>query len=220
MTDEELGVSVTDELSWDPQIDSEAIAVSARNGVVTLRGTVGSFRQKREATRAAQRVRGVVAVRNEIDVEILMHERRDDADLRGDVLQALMLDSVLPASVDAHVSDGSVKLTGWVDWQYQREEAEHVAGNVPGVTGVRNELKFNNTTHIAADVEQNIRKAFVRNAKLDADRLEVLASEGTVTLSGQVRSWDEHDAAITAAWAARGVVAVDDRIAVGSEERP
>ena len=214
MTDEELAGSVADELSWDPKVDSDGIAVSAVDGVVTLRGTVGSFRQKKEATRAAQRVGGVAAVRNEIDVQILTHERREDADLRADVLRALMLDSVLPDSVDAHADDGRVRLTGWVDWQYQREEAEHVAGNVPGVSEVANELEFRNTTHLAADVEQNIRKAFVRNAKLDADRLQVLANDGTVTLSGQVRSWDEHDAAVAAAWAARGVQSVDDRLTV------
>jgi osmotically-inducible protein OsmY len=49
MTNETLQRNVTNELAWDPKIDSEAIAVSADDGVVTLRGTVGSFRQKREA---------------------------------------------------------------------------------------------------------------------------------------------------------------------------
>lgn len=56
MTNETLERHVTDELRWDPKIDSEAIAVSVDDGIVTLRGTVGSFRQKREAKRAAERV--------------------------------------------------------------------------------------------------------------------------------------------------------------------
>jgi osmotically-inducible protein OsmY len=56
MTNETLERHVTDELWWDPKIDSEAIAVSVDDGIVTLRGTVGSFRQKREAKRAAERV--------------------------------------------------------------------------------------------------------------------------------------------------------------------
>jgi hypothetical protein len=32
---------------------------------------------------------------------------RSDADVRGDVLQALMLDSLVPDTVDAKVTDGS-----------------------------------------------------------------------------------------------------------------
>jgi osmotically-inducible protein OsmY len=60
-----------DELFWDPKVDSDAIAVSANDGEVTLRGTVVSFRQKREAQKAAERVYGVTSVRNELDVRIV-----------------------------------------------------------------------------------------------------------------------------------------------------
>ena len=91
---------------WDPKVDSRAIAVSADDGAVTLRGTVGSFREKREAGKAAARVYGVTEVSNELQVQMLNGSKRDDADLRGDVLQALMLDSLVPTTVDAKVRDG------------------------------------------------------------------------------------------------------------------
>jgi osmotically-inducible protein OsmY len=42
----------------------------------------------------------------------------------------------------------------------------------------------------------------------------VTVSDGTVTLSGNVHSWFERDEARRAAWAAPGVNAIDDRIAV------
>jgi osmotically-inducible protein OsmY len=48
-TNNELTAEVTDELFWDPKVDNVAIAVSATDGTVTLRGTVGSLREKREA---------------------------------------------------------------------------------------------------------------------------------------------------------------------------
>lgn len=63
MTDDELQDWMRDELFWDPKVDSAAIAVSANAGEVTLRGTVASFRQKREAQKAAERVYGVTSVR-------------------------------------------------------------------------------------------------------------------------------------------------------------
>jgi osmotically-inducible protein OsmY len=214
MNDQELVANVIDELFWDPKIDTVSVAVSANSGIVTLRGTVGSFRQKREAKKAAERVWGVVSVDNEIDVQLMGEQRREDADLRGDVLQALMLDSLVPTSVDAWVEDGVVTLSGAVDWQYQRNEAESVAGNLLGVVAIENDIYLADTTPSPADVEKKIKKAFSRNAKLDANELAVATSDGTVTLSGQVRSWDERDAAVAAAWAAPGVKSVDDLLTV------
>jgi osmotically-inducible protein OsmY len=214
MNDNELVANVIDELFWDPKITTESIAVTANDGVVTLRGTVASFRQKREAKRAAERVWGVLSVSNELDVELMGELRREDADLRGDVLQALMLDSLVPSTVDASVYDGFVTLTGTVDWQYQRDEAEFVSGNLLGVVGIENDIYLADTTPSATDVEHKIKKAFKRNAKLDADLLTVSTSNGTVALSGQVSSWDEHDAAIAAAWAGPGVKSVDDLLTV------
>jgi len=214
MTNQELQVAVNDELFWDPKIDSEAIAVSTDDGTVTLRGTVGSFRQKREAQKAAERVYGVVFVNNELDVRILNDARRDDAELRGAVLQALMLDSVVPTMIDATVKDGFVTLTGTAVWQYERDEAEFVAGNVLGVVGVENDIYLDSPTPSAGDVQSSITKALQRDAKIDADNLTVATLDGTVTLKGSVGSWSEHDAAIAAAWAAPGVADVDDRISV------
>jgi osmotically-inducible protein OsmY len=214
MTDEVLTLSVKDELFWDPKVDSEQIAVSADDGTITLRGTVGSFRQKRDAKQAAERVHGVVYVENDLTVRILTKSRRADADLRGDVLQALLLDSLIPTTVDAKVEDGYVTLSGTVDWQYQRDEATFVAGNILGLTGVDNEILVGGAGRTISGVSDGIQQAFKRDAKIDADNLTVAASDETVTLSGSVRSWSEHDAAVAAAWAAPGVTTVNDRMTV------
>ena len=132
MTDDTLQLWVGDELFWEPAIDSREVAASAHDGEVTLRGTVGSFREKRMAREAAQRVVGVTSVRNQLEVRPLHGFARDDAEVRGAVLQAMMLNSAVPSTVDARAEDGVVTLTGKADWQYQRQEAEIVAGNVPG----------------------------------------------------------------------------------------
>jgi osmotically-inducible protein OsmY len=216
VTDEELARDVKDELTWDPKVDGDAVAVAAVEGIVTLRGTVGSLHEKRAAKKAAERVRGVVAVKDRLTVRLLIGELREDADLRGDVLQALMLDSLVPTTIDATVCSGVVTLTGMAEWPYQRDEAEFVAGNVPGVTAVENNIELDYLTDIAEDIADRIRKAFVRSARLDARRVEATTSNGTVTLSGRVHSCDEHDAAVAAAWAAPGVRKVDDRLTVTS----
>jgi len=213
-SNDELVADVTDELFWDPKVDSEAIAISADDGKVTLRGTVGSFHEKREARKATERVYGVTSVQNDLQVRLLNDDKRADADLRGDVLQALMLDSLIPKTVDAKVSDGFVTLTGSTDWQYQRDEAEYVASNIAGAFDVINEIEINHPKPDAGDVKDSIKKAFKRNASLDAGDLDVATSNGSVTLRGTVRSWSEHDEAVDAAWAAPGVTAVYDDLSV------
>jgi osmotically-inducible protein OsmY len=98
-----------------------AIAVSADGGVVRPRGTAGSVRDKREAERVAKRVSGVEPGDNELQVRPLSD--REDADLRGEVLQALASDGLVPAIVDVRVKDRVVTMTGSADWQRQRDRA-------------------------------------------------------------------------------------------------
>jgi osmotically-inducible protein OsmY len=214
MLNNELERQVNDELLWDPKIDNSAIAVSANDGVVSLRGTVGSFRQKREAQKDAKHLSGVKGVTNELEVRILTKDRRADADLRGDVLQALVLNSIVPSTIDAKADDGKVTLTGTANWMFQRDEAESVASNIRGVVSVDNEVDLVAPGPSAHDVQHSIKKAMERNAKVDADNVTVESENGTVTLRGTVNSWADHDAALDAAWAALGVTRVKDDIAV------
>src|SRR5262249_16833745 len=142
MTNESLERWVRDEVYWDPQLDSSELALSADDGRITLRGTVGSLREKRAAGEAALRVRGLTSPDNELDVRPLAGFARKDAEVRGNVLQALMLKSAVPGGIDAQVSDGKVTLTGEADWQYQRRQAEICAGNVPGVVDVDDRIRL------------------------------------------------------------------------------
>jgi osmotically-inducible protein OsmY len=214
MSDERLQSDVADELYWDPKVDGAAIAVSAQDGVVTLRGTVGTFREKREAQRDAESVHGAKRVENELEVRILDDDRRADAELRGDVLQALMLDSLVPDTVDANVDDGVVTLSGEANWQYQRDEADFVAANILGVVDVDNKIELVAPGPTPENLTRRITDAMERNAKLDAESVQVESVNGTVTLRGEVSSWADHDAAVAAAWAAPGVTKVKDHIIV------
>jgi osmotically-inducible protein OsmY len=216
VTDDDLRRQVAAELFWDPQVDSEAMEVSADGGTITLRGTVASLRSKRAGGRAAARVRGVTCVANELRVQLADADRRADEDLRGDVLEALMLDVSVPMTVDAQARDGFVILTGTARWHYQREAAESRTADVPGVAGIDNAIALTQAPG-ADDVADAISGAFRRDAMLAADLLSVEASSGgLVILSGAVNSWAAHEHAMAAAWSAPGVTQVEDRIRVES----
>ena len=172
MKDDDLKSHVAAEFSWDPRVDSDAIEVSAVSGTVTLRGIVASLRLKRAGGEAAARVRGVTRVANELRVQIPDTDLRDDEDLRGDVLEALMLDSSVPMTVNAQARDGLVILTGTAQWHYQREAAEIRTANVPGVAGIDNAITLTQTSDARA-ARDAISAAFRRDAALEADGLSV-----------------------------------------------
>jgi osmotically-inducible protein OsmY len=216
MSDEELTASVTGELALDPKVDTAGIAVSTNHGTATLRGTVGSFRAKREARRAAKRVDGVQAVDNQLQVRLLVGQGRADADLRGEILREMALNSMIPATIEVVVVDAYVTLQGTAAWDYQPGQAETVAGNVDGVVGIDNFVELTTPELHAGAVQKSIEAAFERDTKVDADGLTVITHDNTVELEGRVRSWSEHDAALAAAWAIPGVLSVEDRLTVSN----
>ena len=214
MTNDELRIAVEEELFYEPRIDNREIAVGADNGVVTLRGTVGTLRERFEARKAARRVAGVRDVDDQLKVKLLGSKSRDDAELRGAVLQALTLDSEVPDSVDAAAANGAVTLSGTANHHFQREEAERVASKVDGVTSINNQIFLEAPPPTEPELRHTITKALERAAKDEADRISVVTENGVVALHGEVHSWAERDAAVSAASRAPGVVRVDDYLVI------
>jgi osmotically-inducible protein OsmY len=214
MTDRELQQNVQNALNWEPSIESTEIGVSVDNGIVTLRGDVHSYAEKSAAERVALRVYGTKAVANDINIRLISRYERTDTEIAQAAVSALKWNTMVPADkVNLAVSNGWITLTGTVDWQYQRHAAERAVRDLMGVKGVTNNITLK--PHVqAGDVQSKIEAAFKRSAEIDARRVNVTASDGTIILSGNVRSWAERQEAERAAWAAPGVTRVEDRIAV------
>ena len=132
-------------LRRDPRSpDPPAIAVSVEGGVATLRGTVESFPQRRAAAEDARRIEGVYHVDDQLKVELPLPHRRDDHEIRGAALQALMWDVQVPSdSIEVEVHHGWVTLTGEVEAQFESDAAYEDAARLQGVVHVTNEIKVN-----------------------------------------------------------------------------
>jgi osmotically-inducible protein OsmY len=141
-SNDEITHAVRNALSDDPRLPFQGeIAVETYHGLVTLRGTVGSFGQERAAVAAARRQRGVYDVYDQLQVRLLDADRRVDAEIRGEALQRLMEDPMLDADyLDVRVKDGWVTLTGEADRQFQSDKAFDHITSLRGVTGVTNEI--------------------------------------------------------------------------------
>jgi osmotically-inducible protein OsmY len=140
MDDRQLQQEVSTAVFFDRTVDSVAIVAEVNDGAVTLRGTVGSQREKAQAENDVLRVAGVTAVHNELEVTALDAATRDDADLRGVVLQALALDTAVPTTIDATVEDSWVTLTGTAT-QLERDQAESVVAGQESVKGITNKIR-------------------------------------------------------------------------------
>jgi osmotically-inducible protein OsmY len=145
LTDNSLEDAVLNSLELDPRIpDSNDVAVSADDGMVVLRGSVESFGQRRAAAQDARRVEGAYDVDNQLKVDLLDDDRREDDEIRGVALQALIWDTEVPSdSIDVKVQDGWITLKGDVSYQFQSDAAYDDVATLYGVYGVTNEIKVN-----------------------------------------------------------------------------
>ncbi len=212
--DKDLQRDVLDELQWEPSLDAAEIGVTARDGVLTLRGALSSYNEKVTAEAVAKRVHGVRAVANDIEVRPRGTGERSDTDIAQASVAALRWTATVPDErIKLSVSKGWVTLEGDVDWHYQRQAAEESVHHLHGVRGVVNLIGIKPKAS-SSEVKQQIEAAFKRSAELDAKRIRVETHDGKVTLRGDVHTWSERKCAEQTAWAAPGVAQVENLITI------
>ncbi|GCE25104.1 ornithine aminotransferase [Dictyobacter alpinus] len=213
-TDEDIQEDVLAELRWDSRVRPNDIGVIVKNGVVTLTGWVESYSQKVAAESAAHRVRGVLAVANDIEVRLPAFAERTDADLAAAVLNALKWGADIPAGkINVTVDQGWVTLDGEVDNILQKLDAERAVSHIAGVRGVSNRLIVKEHP-LPTDIKKKIEQALVRNAETDAKQITVEVQGSKVILRGIVHAYAEKRAAAETAWSLPGVTEVENNIDV------
>jgi osmotically-inducible protein OsmY len=213
-TTKDIREAVEAELKFDPLVDDADIHVVNVNGDVALNGTVPSYPQYLEAAAATQRVGGVKNVHNHLEVVLSDADYRDDAMLTTAANNALTLNVTVPDGIEATARDGNVTLTGTVAYNSERAAAELAVGGLIGLRNVRNDIDIVYNAD-PVDVDLHVREALDRYALIPDDSdVQVDVEGGIITLTGHVRTWAEHDAAVGAAWMANGVIEVRDDLTI------
>ncbi len=213
-TDTSIQKDVIEELKWEPSVNHEHIGVAVDEGIVTLSGTVPTFIEKHNAEVAVQRVAGVKAIVEKIEVKLPGSLVRDDQEIAKAIINQFQWSSLIPKDhIKAKVSNGWVTLSGEVVWEYQRKAAEKLVRELTGVKLISNNIVIKPKL-IAADLKDKIEKALLRAAARESKQIDIEVRGSHVTLSGVVRSFAEMRAVEGAAWGAPGVTEVQDNLRV------
>jgi osmotically-inducible protein OsmY len=218
VTSGELYTNVMDKLQFEPDLDESNITVAIKdNGIVVLDGKVKSYAEKYTAEKAVEAVKQVKGVANEIVVELIPSHKRSDADIAQAALDALWWSVLVPhEQIKVAVENGHITLTGEIEYNYQKERAKSAVQNLYGITYITNNITVKPGANISSsEVKRKIIREFERNARIDANSIQVEVDGNKVILNGKVRNFDEDREARTAAWSIPGVTNVIDYLTIG-----
>lgn len=210
-TDTNIKQDVFNELMWDPSVTSSNVKIFADDGVVTLRGTVPHYIEKMAAVHAAQRIGGVKAVADELEVK--GEYDKSDEEIARAALNALKWNYAAPPNVKISVEKGWVTLEGESEWNFQRNSATDAVSELLGVSGVTNNIKLKSKVQ-PSDVKALIEEALMRSAEAEGRDIRISVKDNKVTLSGNMHSFAEIEVARHAAWNAPGVTSVVNNLMI------
>jgi len=151
----------------------------------------------------------------------------DDARLAAVVKARLIeTDPLSTLRVNVYVDSGVVKLSGEVKDAKMSRHLGRVAGEIPGVSRVDNQIRINPNLVTPEDIkqdlvlEQKVRAALLLNLGAGAMELRVQSRLGRVNLEGTLGDAKSVAAATRAAMGIEGVRSVENRITVEKKTRP
>lgn len=198
------------------------IQVSVHHGVVTLTGTVDVFDTKRQAMERVQRVKGVKAIDDAIQVA---GPTIPDAELQQRVLKAVQYDragwrSAPFNAISVSVRNGVVILGGHAFGPVDADTAVATASNIKGVKDVINDIQIDPVSPMDNRIRFAVYRAvygFPSLNKYAIDPLQpirISVQNGNVTLYGMVDSQADKDAAGIRANSVPGVFHVTNDLQV------
>lgn len=222
-----LAASVRQLLHWDAYIDDRDIHVSAKRGVVTLKGSLRTLAEKRRAVDLSWAAGARLVVADALRVSgaaARVHERRSaprgsetDQGIVAAAGRALQSDPRLAdCSIDLHADNGIVRLEGSVPTLAAKRAAIWLVSGIREVQSVHNELRISADASVFSDEEilLRIERGLMLNSLTREDAIAVSVRDGTVVLEGEAGSWLSRLFAENAAASVMGVETITNEIVI------
>jgi len=203
----------------------DRVSVTAKDGVVTLSGTVPDRDEKALAEDTARNLPGVSGVVDKIKVESEPAEHSDGWIALKINTTLLIHANVSATDTNVAVNKGVVVLTGMVDNLAQKELTEVYVKEIEGVKSVTNDLVVksppsdgnNHTVGEAIDdasITSQVKYALLTHRSTSALKTTVTTKNGIVMIGGEAQSDAERDLVTKLTSDIRGVQSVDNRMTV------
>jgi osmotically-inducible protein OsmY len=210
----ELQADVQNAIKWEPLLHAAEIGVTAKDGIVSLTGTVDSYNKKLEAENATKRVIGVKALVEKIEVKYPNSWQKTNIEIAEEALTALNSNWSVPKDkVTVKVENSWITLEGELPWNFQKEAAKTAVNHLLGVKGVTNNILIKAENH--DEIEQkDVENAINRSLSLNDHDIRVSVAGTTVTLKGTVSSWYQREEVGRIAWNTPGIWRVVNELEV------
>jgi hyperosmotically inducible protein len=206
-----------------PQFKNVQVSVDA-NGIATLTGTVDLYEYKMNADKTVHKVKGVTAVRNDIQVA---GPSIPDEQLQKHLTEKLTYDRVgygnAFVAIAVSVHNGVATLSGHARWDPDKDSALALVSTTPGIKDVVDEVEVDPVSpmddRIRLEVAQSI-YGFTTLQKYAVDPakpIRISVQNGNVELYGVVDSQADKDTANIRANAVPGVFSVKNYLLVANQ---
>lgn len=200
------------------------VKVDVQNGVATLSGTVDLYEYKVDADKRIHKVKGVTAVRNDIEVT---GPNVSDAELQAKLQEKLAYDRVgygnVFNAITLEVQNGVVTLGGHARTYVDKDSALALASTYPGVKQVNDEIQVDPVSMMDDQTRMAVARAVYSYPSLNkyaidpAKTIRISVQNGNVELYGVVDTQADKEAAFLRANGVPGVFSVKNYLQVANQ---
>jgi|688.fasta_scaffold02793_24 osmotically-inducible protein OsmY len=135
--DNDIANEVINAIRWNWKIPNDKVKIKVENGWITLYGELTWNFQREALEKSVKDLLGVTGVTNNITIKAESHDIIE----KTKIIEALNRNwSINTKNIDVNVNGTKVTLSGSVNSWYQKDEAERIAWNTPGIWSVDNKL--------------------------------------------------------------------------------
>ena len=218
--DQQIQQTVSQKIRDAKQLQS--VSASVEDGIVTLTGTVGLYRNKLDAANKVKKLANVTGVRNDIAVA---GETVADSQLQQKLAKQLAYDRVGYYDnafnyLTLDVKEGVVTLNGDTVSEVAKDSALAIVARMPGVKDVVNQVKVLPVSIFDDSIRARTARAIYRDSVLGryasdpAHPIRIVVDSGHVTLYGSVESAMDKTIAGMRAGSVPGAFSVENKLVV------
>jgi osmotically-inducible protein OsmY len=205
-------------------LKGDSVKIEAKDGIVTLTGTVSEESHKSLAEETAAGLPGVTRVNNKLEV-VGGQSVNSDGWITAKVKATLLFHSKVSAGTEVNVHAGVVTLGGIADSAEQKTLTAEYAKGVDGVTEVKNNMTVSKTPSTAtkkkdkaikeiddASITAQAKMALLFDRSTSSLKTTVKTTNGVVTLTGQATTKVARDQATKLVSDINGVKSVNNQM--------